>query len=344
MLPEISHVPEGLLTIESRNIKDIFPQTTLMHLSGRREPAVFVSILLHGNEDVGLLALQRVLARYQNRDLPRSLSVLIGNVDACALGVRHLPGQPDYNRVWPGSELPHTPIHQVMQSVVDRVTQRGVFVSLDLHNNTGRNPVYGCICELSPQHIYLASMFSRTIVYFTRPRGVQTQAFKSHCPALTCECGQIGDENGTSHAVELLEACLHLSEFPDCDTPEGDVHLFHTVARIKVRDNCKFGFAGNDAPNQGYDVLFRGDLDALNFLELTEGENLGKLQRQLNDCLIVNDEDGRDVTTDYLNCTSQDLRLKRRVMPSMFTCNEEVIRQDCLGYLMERIATPHRLP
>lgn len=344
MLPEIYHVPEGLLTVESRNIGDIFPQTTLLHLSGRREPAVFVSILLHGNEDVGLLALQRVLARYQDRDLPRSLSVLIGNVDACAHGVRHLPEQPDFNRVWPGSDLPQTPTHQLMQTVVDRVTQRGVFVSLDLHNNTGRNPIYGCICDLSPQHVYLASMFSRTIVYFTRPRGVQTQAFKSLCPALTCECGQIGDENGISHAVDLLEACLHLSEFPTCDIPEGDVHLFHTVARIKVHNECSFGFAGDDTPTNTHDVVFRDDLDALNFLELTAGEHLGKLRRQVSDCLTVNDEDGRDVTSDYLVCASDDLRLTRRVMPSMFTCNEEVIRQDCLGYLMERLETPHKAP
>ena len=269
MLPDIFHVPDGLQTIASRNIKEIFPQSTLMHLKGRRDPAVFISILLHGNEDVGLLALQRILTRYQNRELPRSLSVLIGNVDACARGVRHLPDQPDYNRVWPGSELPTTHTHQLMRTAVERVTQRGVFVSLDLHNNTGRNPIYGCICDLSPQHIYLASMFSRTIVYFTRPRGVQTQAFKSYCPALTCECGQIGDPNGVSHAVDLIEACLHLSEFPDCDTPEGDVHLFHSVARIKVHDECRFSFEKKDAPSIGCDVIFRGDLDTLNFIEHT---------------------------------------------------------------------------
>jgi len=34
------------------------------------------------------------------------------------------------------------------------------------------------------------------------------------------------------------------------------------------------------------------------------------------------------------------LRTTRALMPSMFTLDERVIRQDCLGYLMERYTLP----
>jgi hypothetical protein len=40
--------------------------------------------------------------RADGYDLPRSLSLFVGNTAAAEQGVRHLPEQPDYNRVWPG--------------------------------------------------------------------------------------------------------------------------------------------------------------------------------------------------------------------------------------------------
>ena len=53
--------------------------------------------------------------------------------------------------------------------------------------------------------------------------------------------------------------------------------------------------------------------------------------------LQVIDERG-DVATDrYFRLEEGELRTAREVMPSMFTLDEKVIRQDCLGYLMERM-------
>ena len=61
---------------------------------------MFVSVLLHGNEDTGLAAAQEVLRRHLSRELHRSLLLFVGNVAAAAANVRTLPGQADYNRVW----------------------------------------------------------------------------------------------------------------------------------------------------------------------------------------------------------------------------------------------------
>ena len=52
--------------------------------------------------------------------------------------------------------------------------------------------------------------------------------------------------------------------------------------------------------------------------------------------LDVRDEDGRDVADRYFEVEDEELRFRIPVMPSMLTLNEEVIRQDCLCYLMER--------
>jgi hypothetical protein len=51
--------------------------------------------------------------------------------------------------------------------------------------------------------------------------------------------------------------------------------------------------------------------------------------------LLVLDEEGRDVSGDYFEIRGGELRTRRPVTPSMLTLNEQVIRQDCLCYLME---------
>jgi succinylglutamate desuccinylase len=106
-------------------------------------------VLLHGNEDSGVVALQSVLRAYGQRLLPRALSILIGNVAAAREGLRRLDHQPDYNRVWPGGKAhTETPEYAAMQQVHSLMQARGVFASIDIHNNTGLNPHYCVISRL----------------------------------------------------------------------------------------------------------------------------------------------------------------------------------------------------
>ena len=52
--------------------------------------------------------------------------------------------------------------------------------------------------------------------------------------------------------------------------------------------------------------------------------------------LDVRDEQGQDVGERFFEVEGGELRLRQSLMPSMLTRNQAVIRQDCLGYLMER--------
>jgi hypothetical protein len=52
--------------------------------------------------------------------------------------------------------------------------------------------------------------------------------------------------------------------------------------------------------------------------------------------LDVRDEQDRQVAEQYFMLEEGRLVTRAPVMPSMLTCNPEVIRQDCLCYLMER--------
>ncbi|MDH5694526.1 MAG: succinylglutamate desuccinylase/aspartoacylase family protein, partial [Gammaproteobacteria bacterium] len=122
--------PERLLHCTAADLMSVLGAPTLLHLDGEKEQPLFVSVLLHGNEDVGLLAIQKILKKYQGQKLPRPVSVFIGNVQAAALGMRYLNGQQDYNRVWPGVEVEHdSDEHQMMREIVADIRTRKPFAS-----------------------------------------------------------------------------------------------------------------------------------------------------------------------------------------------------------------------
>lgn len=330
MLNILESPPEGLLEAAPAELQRLLGGPTLLHLPGRRPEPLFVSVLLHGNEDTGYFAARELLRRYRDKSLPRALSIFFGNVSAAALGLRRLDGQPDYNRVWPGSEEPASAEQTLMARVVGEMERRGVFASVDVHNNTGINPHYACVNRVDHRYLHLATLFSRTVVYFTRPRGVQSLAFSRLCPAVTVECGQPGQPHGIEHALDYLDACLHLADIPVHPVAPHDIDLFHTVAIVKVPESVSFGF-GDGAG----DIRFNPQLDHLNFRELPAGTPLGRVVSD-RARLEVWDEFGKDAGARYFAVEDGELRLLRPVMPSMFTRDARVIRQDCLGYLMER--------
>ncbi|MCG8503558.1 MAG: M14 family metallopeptidase, partial [Sphingomonadales bacterium] len=180
MLRVLTSLPDGLLTAGPRELHKLLGGPTLIHLPGRHARPLFASVLLHGNETAGFEAAQTVLRKYApgggNRPLPRSLSLFIGNVAAAEKGLRRLEDQPDFNRIWPGAESGGTPEHAVMAQVLAEMQARNVFASIDLHQNTGINPHYGCVNRLQPAYLHLARLFSRTVVYFRKPKGVQSMA------------------------------------------------------------------------------------------------------------------------------------------------------------------------
>jgi hypothetical protein len=334
-LKRLAELPEGLLDLPAEALHERLGGPTLIDLPGRRAPILFVSVLMHGNETTGWEAVRTLLRQYEPgggaRTLPRGLSLLIGNTAAAERGLRHLPEQPDFNRVWPGTDLPPTPEHELMRGVIDTLAGREIFASVDVHNNTGLNPHYACINVIENEALHLAAMFGRTVVYFTRPRGVASMALAALGPAVTLECGRPGQERGTAHVVEYLEACLNLSGYPEHPVAAQDIDLFHTVAVVRIPADQAFGFG-----ELGAGLRLLDDLDHLNFRELPSGTAFGWSDPIGDLPLAVRNEVDQDVARRYFELRDGVLRTRCPVMPSMLTRDERVIRQDCLCYLMER--------
>lgn len=327
MLKVYEQIPEGFLDADPENLLALLSGPSLIHLPGRRDPSLFVSVILHGNEPTGLRVIQSLLRDYSGRELPRALSIFVGNVSAAEQGMRRLDGQPDYNRVW---GLGDSPEHDMVEVVREEMQRRGVMASVDIHNNTGLNPHYACINKLDNEFLQLASMFGRTVVYFTKPEGVQSLAFSKFCPAVTLECGQPGQAYGVEHAKDYVDACLNLTEIPKHPVAVHDINVFHTVAIVTVPDDVSFGF-----DEEGVQLQFFEDIDHFNFSELPEGTSLG--WRHSSDArLVCTDEHGVDVGDRYFSYEDNKIQLASSVMPSMLTLDKRVIRQDCFCYLMER--------
>ena len=332
MLSVVEGLPTGFLESKASELLGLLGGPTLIHLVGRRTEPLFVSILLHGNEVTGLTAIQQVLARYQTKPLPRSLSLFVGNVLAAREGMRRLDDQPDYNRVWPGCEPQGLLEEAMMAQVVEAMRLRQVFASIDIHNNTGSNPHYACVNRIDQRFFHLATLFSRIVLYFVRPTGVQAMAFGELCPAVTVECGKAGTGASDDHAAAFVEAALHLDHFPNHPVSRHDLELYHTVALVKVPEPIQFTFGQG-----GADVVFEPDIDRFNFTDLGEGTCFGRVAPSCTMPLQAFADDGRDMASHFFEVREGELVTRRAVMPAMLTRDAQVIRQDCLCYLMERL-------
>lgn len=323
----LSSLPTGFLDCTTDQLYKILNGPTLINLPGSNPEPIFICTLLHGNETTGFDSLQRVLKCTDLAALPRSVSIFIGNVGAARHGERRLPGQQDYNRIWCAGASDE---HVMTRDVLSFMQQRRVFACIDIHNNTGRNPHYAIVATLEKHHLALAGNFSRQVVYATYPDTSCAAAFASLCPSITIEAGVVGDTTGVDHVARYLTYCLNNDDWRHHDP--GNIDLYHTVAIVKIKESCSIGLAGEDT-----DVELAPDVDRFNFNMLDPGTCLGSARNGSVDCLVVEGAQGRGRLSDYLTLQDGELRTVKPIMPAMLTTDCDIIRMDCLCYLMEPI-------
>jgi len=341
MQPRILHeLPEGFLDALPRDMEKLLGEPTLIHIPGRRQAPLFLATLLHGNEHSGLIALQALLKKYAaaGRELPRSILLFIGNVRAAHMNCRLMPGQVDYNRVWDCAG--ESEEHELARHVLGYVAAQQPFAAIDIHNNTGSNPHYGCVNYLDKETLTLAGLFGRTLVYFTEPHQVLGNAMGKLCPSITVECGLSAEWHGVEHAMELIDAALHIDSLSQHNTAHDDVDVYETVARVRVPANALFDFGDADAQ---VDFRFSDNFEHLNFVEQSTGALLG-WRFNPDVALEVIDNDGKDVAGQFLYYSGTEIRMKQEVVPSMFTRDKQAVVTDCLGYFMLRRRLPDPLP
>jgi len=332
MLNEMRHLPVAFLETKAEDLHTLLKAPTLFHLEGIKTQPLFICTLLHGNETTGLYAVQRLLKKYQNQPLPRAISLFIGNIAAAKDDQRRLDSQDDYNRIWPGSHHDDSPEKDMMQIVTNIMEKKKPFASIDIHNNTGKNPHYGCINILNPHVLVLTSKFSNIAVYFTDPKGVQSSAFSDFCPAVVLECGQASDKSGEDHAFTYLETILEMGDLSSHDS--NNLKLYHTIARVTVPKTVSMiSSEHGSAADLNLNVL----LEDKNFHQIEVGTEFATINSQKDKLIVVNSESHEDITEEYLSRDNNRLSFKKPVTLAMFTTSERAIRQDCVCYFMEEL-------
>lgn len=324
----MSHIPESLLSAKAEELLDILGAPTLFHLSGIDPKPLFICTLLHGNETTGFYAIQRLLQKYQDETLPRSVSIFIANVSAAKEKKRHLDIQDDYNRIWPGTHHNDSAEQDMMRTITRIMSKKKPFASIDIHNNTGKNPHYGCINILNPHGLVLASKFSDIAVYFTDPKGVQSSAFSDFCPSVVLECGQADDRSGEDHALAYLNEILQMESLSSHNS--DNLMLYHTIARVTIPKAISIG-------EKDRDISLNPKLEEKNFHQIQAGTRFALINSSKEKSVIVNSESHEDITDEYIEVRDDELLFKKSTTLAMYTTQEQAIRQDCVCYLMEEL-------
>jgi len=333
VIPQLNYFPEELLETPAQEIYQLLPQPTLIHLEGEHEQPIFVSVLLHGNEVTGWQAIQQLMQRYSEKPLPRSLSILVGNVEAARYGTRRLDEQPDFNRIWPTPTVSgNSSAHHMAAQVFEIMAARKPLLAVDIHNNTGVNPHYACINFLDNAFFHVARLFSRIVVHFTYPEGVLSQSFAQFCPSVTIECGLVGGAHGMEHALTYLDSCLHLPEIPSKLLCDEDIDLFENFATMRIVEGIDFGFGD---PHKELSLL--SNWEQYNFSEVPIGTRLADISGDKWPLLTLTSNDGEELFDEFFIRKDNAIITTRSLRPSMFTCNIDVIKKDCLCYLMGRV-------
>ena len=322
----IDYLPPEICRTPLSDIMRVFPNPTLISVSGEREDPLFVSTLLHGNETTSYFVLQEIARRYAHTPPPRSLLIFVGNVRAAAAGKRFLPGQPDFNRFWSRSSEPG---YELAEHIMDIAQNRYVFASIDIHNNTGANPLYGCVSTYRSADLYLAARFAPVGVFYLNPPTTQSIAFSRMCPSITIECGQNETKEGIERAIDLVEHTMSLDTFPRHAPAPDTLNLFETIGRVVINPEAQFSF-GDD----GADLVLRRDLEEFNFKTMQHGTHWATCTQRDHPFRVV-DEHGTDLTDQFFHFDGAQVSLAQDITPSMVTHDVDVIRQDCLCYLMK---------
>lgn len=338
MIKQLNQLPEGLLDLPANKLYTKIDNHTLVHLKGKIERPVFISILQHGDEHTGWDALKDYLNNHQHV-LPRSLSILFGNIQAARYNLRQLDNQPDFNRSWPSALKLTDPIAQNMQEITDIMREIKPFASVDIHNNSGRNPHYSGINKLETEFINLASLFSDTMIYFTSPLGIQSGAFAEFCPSVTVECGLSGTSDGVEQTHTFLELLLNQSNLTQVPGILEHQKIYKVEATVKIKKNIDFSYIQNN-----HELQLVNDLDVLNFHPIQAGEKFGTLSKKLvaNNVMpfVVSNAKNEIITDDYFIIKDNNVVCNRPFIPSMITQKISAIKQDCLCYVMHPVPLP----
>ena len=325
---------------------DASDEEVLLRLGGRPalvriagtagDRARVVACLLHGNEDSGYRAVLGLLR--EGPTFPYDLWVLIGNVRAASqdgwFAHRYLDDQEDFNRVW-GLEPPTTRMRRCASAILEVLLAQPLEAAIDIHNNTGDNPFYAILPQVTPEAMAIAATCADLGLVWRQTANTLMERLLPRCAAIALECGLPGIPAHATYAREALDRFLAQPRFEDVDArPAAMYEIRH---RVTVRPEVPFAFGG--VLTEELDLVLVPGLDGHNFGMLLAGEVLGHVHPGAAMPLSAVDAFGVDETARYFEVKADGRLVTREdLTPVMMTTNVVQTRRDCLFYVARRRA------
>jgi len=298
-----------------------------------------VTTLLHGNEPSGFIALHEWL---QSGPEPAvDVVCVIANVEAARLHPafthRMVPGRRDMNRCFLGPfDDAEGRIARAILDLIDEVKPEAL---VDLHNNTGHNPVYAVGVDTTPEALGLCSIFGRHFIWSHLTLGALLEAVPS-CPAVTIEVGKSGEEAANRAALDGLSRFVAAERLFAKDGGMAPGVPVHDPEKVQVltmpmRAMLEPGrrLVMSTVPHDDADLTMPDDLDRHNFEIVEKGSRIGWVRGDGAPLRLV-DEDGRDRAGEYFERRGDELVVRSPFMPIMITVDAEVAASDCLFYVV----------
>ncbi|MCP4913584.1 MAG: succinylglutamate desuccinylase [Oligoflexia bacterium] len=326
----LNEIPKELLSCSVEQLHSLLGGPTLIHLDYGKEQTISISTLLHGNEHSGFYAIQDILNQISLNKLSTqyNIALFIGNTEAAKENIRHIEGRPDFNRIWSHEDCEEAKIANEVIKYLEKLT---LFCNVDIHNNTGKNPFYACINRIEDNFLALADFFFDNIVYFTEPHEVQSMALARLCPSVTLEAGRSNETKGIAELVTKISSLLNLKEL-HLKKNKKEINVYHTVARLRVDEDATINF--KEIADKEVDLSFIKDLDELNFKIVKKDTFIGFINNHQK--LWLESKPLENCFDDYFEIIENKIYTKKEMIPAMLTQNIEVMKSDCLGYVMEK--------
>jgi hypothetical protein len=116
--------------------------------------------------------------------------------------------------------------------------------------------------------------------------------------------------------------------------------LYEAVAVLKVPAALRLGGTQGASDAADADLLLPPDLESLNFRPLRAGQVLAHAAGASGELPLQALRLDGSTVDGLLERRGRELRLAQDTVLAMLTRDERAIRQDCLGYVMRRVALP----
>lgn len=303
------------------------PGPCVIHMPGKHRGCRLVTTLLHGNEPSGLEAVHRLLS--ENFVPYVDTKIIIASVYAAreepAFTHRALPNGQDLNRCF------RPPYHGVegklAKQIIDYIVSVQPEAVVDLHNTSGSGPAFSVSARQCPEHIALASHFSRWFIHTTIQLGSLMEV-PLPCPVITVEAGGALDDDAARHAYSGLRSFL---QHKDIYQQQQDVERLLEPKRLEIHRNTSLAYA--DRPVFGANITLRQDIEQHNFGVTPPGTVLGWVDHDKLEHFRIGG--GNTPINRYFDAQSNELVVVRPMRFFMITTRVDIAKSDCLLYFVD---------